>query len=137
MKLESTLRSGRGFLHFASLLDILFLVLLFFLLSSNAVVRSGIAVSVPQSRSALEAAASADIITLSGGNPSQIFFNDRLVTTGELQNRLAAGSEGRGNGQVVLRADQAAPYGQVIKISNIVVGNGYSLILATRPELDQ
>jgi len=137
MKLESTLRSGRGFLHFASLLDILFLVLLFFLLSSNAVVRSGIAVSVPQSRSALEAAASADIITLSGGNPSQIFFNDRLVTTGELQNRLAEGPEARGNGQVVLRADQAAPYGQVIKISNIVVGNGYSLILATRPELDQ
>ena len=137
MKLESTLRSGRGFLHFASLLDILFLVLLFFLLSSNAVVRSGIAVSVPQSRSALEAAASADIITLSGGNPSQIFFNDRLVTTGELQNRLAEGSEASGNGQGVLRADQAAPYGQVIKISNIVVGNGYSLILATRPELDQ
>ena len=137
MKLESTLRSGRGFLHFASLLDILFLVLLFFLLSSNAVVRSGIAVSVPQSRSALEAAASADIITLSGGNPSQIFFNDRLVTTGELENELAEGPGARGKGQVVLRADQAAPYGQVIKISNIVVGNGYSLILATRPELDQ
>ena len=137
MKLESTLRSCRGFLHFASLLDILFLVLLFFLLSSNAVVRSGIAVSVPQSRSALEAAASADIITLSGGNPSQIFFNDRLVTTGELENELAEGPGARGNGQVVLRADQAAPYGQVIKISNIVVGNGYSLILATRPELDQ
>ena len=137
MKLESTLRSGRGFLHFASLLDILFLVLLFVLLSSNAVVRSGIAVSVPQSRSALEAAASADIITLSGGSTSQIFFNDRLVTTGELENELAEGPGARGNGQVVLRADQAAPYGQVIKISNIVVGSGYSLILATRPEPGQ
>ncbi len=125
MKLESTLRSGRGFLHFASLLDILFLVLLFFLLSSNAVVRSGIAVSVPQSRSALEAAASADIITLSGGNPSQILFNDRLVTTGELENELAEGPGARGIGQVVLRADLAAPYGQVIKFSKILVGNGY------------
>ena len=137
MKLESTLRTGRGFLHFASLLDILFLVLLFFLLSSNAVVRSGIAVSVPQSHSALQAAASADIITLSGGNPSQIFFNDRLVTTIELKHELADGSGASGNKQVVLRADQAAPYGQVIKISNIVVGSGYSLILATRPELGQ
>ncbi len=137
MKLESTLRSRREFLHFASLLDILFLVLLFFLLSSNAVVRSGIAVIVPQSRSALQAAASADIITLSGGTPSQIFFNDRLVTTKELEHELADGSGSEGNKQVVLRADQAAPYGQVIKISNIVVGSGYSLILATRPEINQ
>jgi biopolymer transport protein ExbD len=137
MKLESTLRSRRGFLHFASLLDILFLVLLFFLLSSNAVVRSGIAVTVPQSHSALQAVASADIITLSGGTPSQIFFNDRLVTTKELEYELADGSGPEGHKQVVLRADQAAPYGQVIKISNIVVGSGHSLILATRPEITQ
>ena len=137
MKLESTLRPGRGVLHFASLLDILFLVLLFFLLSSNAVVRSGIAVSVPQSRSALQAAASAEIITLSGGSSSQIFFNDRLVTARELEHELADGSGDRGKKQVVLRADQSAPYGQVIKISNIVVGSGYSLILATRPESGQ
>jgi len=111
--------------------------LLFFLLSSNAVVRSGIAVSVPQSRSALQAAASADIITLSGGCSSQIFFNDRLVTTDELKDKLAARPGEGGNKQVVLRADQTAPYGQVIKISNIVVGGGYSLILATRPEPGQ
>ena len=137
MKLESTLRSRRGFLHFASLLDILFLVLLFFLLSSNAVVRSGIAVTVPQSHSALQAVASADIITLSGGTPSQIFFNDRLLTAKELKHELADGSGSQGHKQVVLRADQAAPYGQVIKISNIVVGSGYSLILATRPEITQ
>jgi biopolymer transport protein ExbD len=137
MKLESTLRPGRGFLHFSSLLDILFLVLLFFLLSSNAVVRSGIAVSVPQSRSALQAAASADIITLSGGSSSQVFFNDRLVSPNELKDALADRPGERGNKQVVLRADQAAPYGQVIKISNIVVGSGYSLILATRPEPGQ
>ena len=137
MKLESTLRSRRGFFHFASLLDILFLLLLFFLLSSNAVVRSGIVVTPPQSRSALQAAASADIITLSSGNSSQIFFNDRLVTAEELEHELADGSGSEGRKQVVLRADQAAPYGQVIKISNIVVGSGYSLILATRPEISQ
>ena len=95
-------------------------------------------VSLCQYRSrVLQAAASADIITLSGGSSSQIFFNDRLVTTRELEHELADGSGDSGNKQVVLRADQAAPYGQVIKISNIVVGRGYSLILATRPELGQ
>lgn len=137
MKLESTLTPRHGLLHFASMLDIVFLLLLFFLLSSNAVVRSGIAVTPPQSRSALQAAASADIITLSVGKPAQIFFNDRLVTLEGLEKELKASPAGIGRRQVVLRADEIAPYGQVIKISNIVVGAGYSLILATRPELTE
>ena len=47
MRLESTLRSRRSFLHLASLIDIVFLLLLFFLLSSDAIVRSGIAVRTP------------------------------------------------------------------------------------------
>lgn len=137
MKLESTLAQRHGLLHFASMLDIVFLLLLFFLLSSNAVVRSGIAVTPPQSRSALQAAASADIITLSAGKTPQIFFNDRLVTLEDLKRELTSAAVDGRRRQVVLRGDEIAPYGQVIKISNIVVGAGYSLILATRPELTE
>ena len=137
MKLESTLRPRRGLLHFASVLDIIFLLLLFFLLSSNAVVRSGIAVTPPQSRSALQAAASADIVTISAGSPPQVFFNDRRVGMEELQALLEEGAAEGGRKQVVLRADEVAPYGYVLRISNLVVGNGYSLILATRPELSR
>jgi len=137
LKLESTLGPRHGMLHFASMLDIVFLLLLFFLLSSNAVVRSGIAVTPPQSRSALQAAVSADIITLSAGGSPQIFFNDRLVTLEALESELTGATVDGRRRQVVLRGDEAAPYGMVIEISNIVVGAGYSLILATRPELTE
>ena len=136
MKLESSLKARGGLLQFASMLDIIFLLLLFFLLSSNAVVRSGIAVTPPQSRSALQAAANADIITLSAGKPPQIFFNDRLVSLAELESELADGSGNAGRKQIILRADEIAPYGQVVKISNLVIGKGYSLILATRPQIE-
>ena len=134
MKLESTLRPRRGLLHFASLLDVLFLLLLFFLLASNAVVRSGIAVTPPQSRSALQAAPDADLITLSAGEPAQIFFNERMVDLEELEAELADGSGGGGRRQIVLRGDEMASFGQVVTIVNMVVEHGYSLILATRPE---
>jgi biopolymer transport protein ExbD len=137
MKLESTLRPRRGLLHFASLLDVLFLLLLFFLLASNAVVRSGIAVTPPQSHSALRAAPNADLITLSAGEPAQIFFNERMVSLDELEAELADGSGAGGRRQVVLRGDERASYGQVVRIVNMVVGHGYSLILATRPELNE
>ena len=134
MKLESTLQPRRGMLHFASMLDVVFLLLLFFLLSSNAVVRSGIAVVPPQSRSALKAAATADIITLSAGPPAQIFYNDRQVSMDELGELLQEDKAGGSRKQVVLRAEETAPYGLVIKISNLVVGNDRALILATRPQ---
>ena len=132
MKLESTLHSRRSLLHFASLLDIVFLLLFFFLLSSDAVVRSGIAVTTPRSWSALHSAAGADVITISTGNPPQIFFNDRLVDIEELEHELREETGKEGPKQVVLRADQSAHFGQVIKICNIVASAGYSPILATR-----
>ena len=137
MKLESTLRPRRGLMHITSLLDVIFLLLLFFLLASNAAVRSGVAVTLPKSRSALQAAANADIITLSGGNSPQIIFNDKLVTFAQLGDELAKGSGAGGRRQLVLLADEMAAYGRVMKISNLVVDNGYSLILATRPEFEE
>ena len=137
MKLESTLRPRRGLLHFASLLDVLFLLLLFFLLASNAVVRSGIAVTPPQSRSALQAAPDADLITLSAGSPAQIFYNEKPVGIDELDAELADGSGGGGRRQIVVRADEMASVGQLVRIMNMVVEHGYSLILATRPEFTE
>ena len=134
MKLESTLRPRRGLLHFASLLDVLFLLLLFFLLASNAVVRSGIAVTPPQSRSALRAAPDADLITLSAGDPAQIFFNEKPVDLEELEAELADGSGGGGRRQIVIRGDERASLGQVLNIVNMAVEYGYKPIIATRPD---
>lgn len=135
MKLESTLKARGGLLPFSALIDIIFLLLLFFLLSSNAVVRSGIAVTPPQSRSALHAAAAADIVTISASTPLGVFFNDRPVTMEELGAELSDRSGDPERKQIILRADRAAPFGQVIDISNLVMEHGFEPIFATRSEI--
>ncbi|MFL2478168.1 MAG: biopolymer transporter ExbD [Verrucomicrobiales bacterium] len=135
MKLESTLRSRRTFLHLASLLDIIFLLLLFFLLSSDAVVRSGIAVTTPKSWSSLNSATGADVITVSGSASDQIFFNDKLTTIEKLKKKLIKKSGEDGVAlQVIIRADQTSPFGVVIEICNLVADAGFSPILATRAD---
>ena len=135
MKLESTLRSRRTFLHLASLLDIIFLLLLFFLLSSDAVVRSGIAVTTPKSWSSLNSAAGADVITISGNKSDQIFFNDKLITIEQLKKKLIKKPEEIGAAlQIVIRADQTSRFGEVISICNLVAGAGVFPILSTRAD---
>ena len=128
MRLESTLRSRRSFLHLASLIDIVFLLLLFFLLSSDAIVRSGIAVRTPSweeneddnAWALMHPVSSSNVITVSAGSKSQVYLNDRLVDLEQLLNvsrlkeMLIANQGVDDSKQVVVRADNEAHFGTVI-----------------------
>ena len=132
MRLESTLRSRRSFLHLASLIDIVFLLLLFFLLSSDAIVRSGIAVRTPSweeneddnAWALMHPVSSSNVITVSAGSKSQVYLNDRLVDLEQLLNvsrlkeMLIANQGVDDSKQVVVRADNEAHFGTVIRICN-------------------
>ena len=129
MRLESTLRSRRSFLHLASLIDIVFLLLLFFLLSSDAIVRSGIAVRTPSweeneddnAWALMHPVSSSNVITVSAGSTSQVYLNDRLVDLEELLDvsrlkaMLIANQGADDSKQVVVRADNEAHFGTVIR----------------------
>ena len=49
MKLESNLPTGAGLLHVAPLVDVVALLVIFFLLGSGYVMRSGVAIELPTS----------------------------------------------------------------------------------------
>ena len=135
MRLESTLRSRRSFLHLASLIDIVFLLLLFFLLSSDAIVRSGIAVRTPSweeneddnAWALMHPVSSSNVITVSAGSTSQVYLNDRLVDLEELLDlsrlkaMLIANQGVDDSKQVVVRADNEAHFGTVIRICNRIL----------------
>ena len=148
MRLESTLRSRRSFLHLASLLDIVFLLLLFFLLSSDAIVRSGIAVRTPSweeneddnAWALMHPVSSSNVITVSAGSTSQVYLNDRLVDLEELLDvsrlkaMLIANQGFDDSKQVVVRADYEAHFGTVIRMCNRISRAGYSPIMASRKQ---
>ena len=148
MRLESTLRSRRSFLHLASLIDIVFLLLLFFLLSSDAIVRSGIAVKTPSweeneddnAWALMHPVSSSNVITVSAGSTSQVYLNDRLVDLEELLDvsrlkaMLIANQGADDSKQVVVRADNKAHFGTVIRICNRISRAGYSPIMASRKQ---
>ncbi|MFK5921500.1 MAG: biopolymer transporter ExbD [Verrucomicrobiota bacterium] len=134
MKLESTLPTRANFLYSAPVLDVVLLLLIFFLLGSNFILKSGISVEVPFSNSSLPSIDRSHIITLAPGESSRIFFNEDRVTLDELNERLEKNAATDKVHQVIIRADQSATFGSVIEISNLVLRHGYDLVYATSSE---
>jgi len=135
MKLESSLNTRPGMGYIAPLLDVVMLLLIFFLLSSQFIQRSGFAVDLPFSRSTLEALAEADVITIPTGTLEEVLVNDRRVNVENLQEHLEA--RAKVARQIVIRADKAAPHGRVVNIVNIANDAGFRDIgIITSPEAD-
>ena len=130
MKLQSTLTLRPDFLYLAPLLNIVLLLLIFFLLNSTLVVRSGIRVQLPVSQSSLKLVERAHIITIQAGDSPSVWLNDKPIFTGDLAAALeAVKSETR---NVVVNADQAVPHGMVQRVQNAVLAAGCELAMGTQ-----
>jgi biopolymer transport protein ExbD len=133
MKLTRTSQISFGWLYVFPLLDVLFLLIFFFLLSSNLVLQPGISVTVPFSHFTLGPQPNQQIISITGGPNPAIYLRDQKVTLAQLGTGLdATKREGRA---VVIKADRLASYDLVIAVTNAALERGItSVALATTPQ---
>jgi biopolymer transport protein ExbD len=132
MKLTRTKEYYFGWLVVLPLVDIVFLLILFFLLSSNFVLQPGISVSLPFSRFTLEPQLNQQIISITGGAAPTIYFRDQKITLEQLGPLLdAAKREGR---SIIIKADRLTPYEMVVAVTNAALEHGISSVaLAATP----
>ncbi len=133
MKLSRTTTLSFGWLYVFPLLDVVFLLIFFFLLSSSFVLQPGIAVSVPFSRFTLAPQPNQQIISITGGPSPAIYLRDQKVTLAELGPALElAKREGR---SIVIKADRQVSYDLVMAVTNAALEHGISSVaLATNPQ---
>ena len=115
------------------LLDVVFLLIFFFLLSSNFVLQPGIAVTVPFSRFTLGPQPNQQIISITGGPNPAIYLRDQKVTLAQLGPALdLTKREGR---SIVIKADRLVSYDLVMAVTNAALERGItSVALATTPQ---
>jgi len=132
MKLTRTKEYNFGWLIVLSLVDVVFLLLFFFLLSSNFILQPGISVSLPFSRFALGPQTNQQIISITGGAAPAIYFRDQRTTIEQLGPLLdEAKREGR---SIIIKADRLTPYELVVAVTNAALEHGItSVALATTP----
>ena len=132
MKLSRTKEYNFGWLVLFPLLDVVFLLVFFLLLSSNFILQPGISVSVPFSRFTLGPQINQQIISITGGAAPAIYFRDQKITLDQLGGALeAAKREGR---SIIIKADRLTPYEMVVGVANAALEHGItSVALATTP----
>lgn len=130
MKLTRTTDYHFGWLGVISMIDVVFLLIFFLLLSSNFILQPGIAVALPLSRFTLGPQVNPQIISITGGAVPAVYFRDQKVALEQLGPLLdAAKREGR---PVIIKADALTPYELVISVTNAALEHGItSVSLAT------
>ncbi len=132
MKLSRTKEYHFGWLAVIPMLDVVFILIFFLLLSSNFILQPGIAVSVPLSPFTLGPQINPQIISITGGGVSAIYFRDQKISLEQLGPLLeSAKKEGR---PIIIKADRSTPYAIVIAVTNSALEHGItSVSLATTP----
>jgi biopolymer transport protein ExbD len=132
MKLSRTKEYHFAWLVVLPLIDVVFLLIFFFLLSSNFILQPGIAVSAPFSRFTLGPQQNPQIISITGGPASAIYFRDQKTTLEQLGPLLDAAK--RENRSIIIKADRLTPYELVVAVTNAALEHGLtSVSLATTP----
>ncbi len=120
----------------ASMTDIVFLLLIFFMITSTLVAPNALKLLLPQSNNQT---AAKPITTISITRDLKYYVNDdgklRRVEFQEiepfLQNRYGIGND---DIFISLHAEKSVPWEEVVKIMNIARKNKYKMIAATAPE---
>ena len=119
----------------ASMTDVIFLLLIFFMVTSTLVVPSALKVTLPQSKEQTQAKP-VTRITLDKDLRYYIGVGkegDREVAFEEIAPILASTISQNPEMYVALYADETVPYKEVVRLLNIAVENNYKMVLATRP----
>ena len=113
----------------SSMTDIIFLLLIFFMLTSSFITPSGLPVNLPSSETT-------DIImqevTVTITKDLQFSVNDRQVSREQIKGELGPLLEGK-KGQVVLHIDKDVPVEYLVEIGGIAAGLGANVSIATKP----
>ena len=120
----------------APLVDVIFLLVIFFAVSTTFLESSGLKLQLPESSATTEREVKEVAVFLAADGA--LVFDDEPVTHEELGSRLRQVLEESDRKIVVLRADTGTPHGKVVEIMDLIKNSGAeALTVATRVKKHQ
>lgn len=110
--------------------DIVFLLLIFFMITSTLIAPNALKLLLPQSK---HQTAAKPITTVSITRDSHFYFETKRVSITQLEYELERRLKDEPEPTISLHVDENVPMKEVVKVMNIAKDNRYKLILATSP----
>lgn len=127
MELEHGLRQ----IDIAPLIDIVFQLLIFFMLTSTFIMQPGIKINLP--KAVTSEAVKSENIELVVSSENVTYFNGKVITTAELKTLLKQAA--KRNQPILIRADRRSSLGRVVEIWDMSRDLGITQInIATNQE---
>lgn len=120
----------------ASMTDVIFLLLIFFMVTSTFVFPTALEINLPQSSEQTAIKPSTRIVAYPDGTLSLSLADapePQPVTLEELQAILLLDKEQNGAQAIAIYADREVPYGRIVEILDLGARSGLNMVLATKP----
>lgn len=115
----------------SSMTDIVFLLLIFFMLASTLVTTSALDLVLPSSKA--QTVKRKDV-TINISPDVRFSVGNQIVSEAELESVVLREVAGKEDAVVILRADKSVPYEKVVKVMDIAYRNRLKMIAATDPK---
>jgi len=117
--------------NMSSMTDIVFLLLIFFMITSTLVTTSALDILLPKASGKTENRQSTAVSITKN---LTYFIDSKKVNENSLEQSLLALLAGKENPTIVLRAEEGVPIEKAVKVMDIANRNRFKVILAVRPK---
>ena len=115
----------------SSMTDIVFLLLIFFMLTSPAITPEALDLILPKAKGKTTNVQS---ISVSITKDLQVYINDERVSSSSLEQKLREKLSGVEDPTIILRAEEGVPIEKAVNVMDIANRNRYKIVLAVKPE---
>jgi len=117
-------------LNMTSLIDVLFILIIFFAVSSTFLEQPGIELTLPKAESSDNYTTQKIILYID--KDDNLFLNDRMISTNVMIDEIKKLGTLSKDRNIVLKADTKAQHGEVIKVMDILRKNGiFKMVIST------
>ncbi len=117
--------------NMSSMTDIVFLLLIFFLVTSTLVNPNALKLLLPKSTNQLS---NRESVTVSIDKNLVYYFNAKVTPFSMLESKIVEELKNSDDPCITIQAEKSVPVEHVVRVMNIAKTHGYKSILATDPE---
>ncbi len=123
----------KAILNITPLIDVLFILIIFFTVSSTFLEQPGIKLQLPKAQSAEAQRTEKAVLFIS--KDSELFLGDAAVTLAQLPQKVRELMENRPEKTLIISADEKVPHGLVVNVMDIARANLVErLVISTEPK---
>ena len=115
----------------SSMTDIVFLLLIFFMLTSPAITPEALDLILPKAKGKTTNVSN---LSVSITKDLQVYINNERVSQSALENTLKQRLAGVEDPTIILRAEEGVPIEKAVNVMDIANRNRYKIVLAVKPD---